>query len=35
MREMYEVPSMELVELKCEDVILSSIITDEEVGSDE
>lgn len=24
MREMYEVPAMELVELKCEDIILSS-----------
>lgn len=34
MKELYEVPSAELVELKCEDIILASI-TEEEGGYDE
>ena len=35
MREMYETPNMELIELECEDIILSSTpVIDEEDGEE-
>lgn len=35
MKEKYEVPAIELVELECEDVILYSIADGEEEGDEE
>ena len=34
MREMYEMPAMELVELECEDIILSSVVDEDSVDEE-